>query len=178
MTTLPGPVLLGPAGFGPSHGHLYIYSAPRAVLQHIQWSIADVLKNPISLSWEPQPISPATFRSEIAWHGLVGTGSQLASALKGWHYLTFEIHEAANNGSDGSLYMFTPKLGIFRGNVGPHGDLMVNENQLRRALIKNGRDSDVIEEIESLLGSKWDEELEPFRQVRASSGLAPAKISG
>lgn len=172
MTTL-----LGPVGFGPSHGHLYIYSAPRAVLQHIQWSIAEVLKCPISINWEPQPLAPATFRSEISWQGVIGTGAQLTSTLKGWHYLTFELHEAAVNGSDGSIYMFTPELGLFHGTVGPHGDLMINENQVRRVLAINGRDSDALIEIERLLGVKWDEHLEAFRHARDDFGFTPAKVS-
>ncbi|MEY3704906.1 MAG: hypothetical protein RLY29_278 [Actinomycetota bacterium] len=177
MTALPGPVLIGPVGFGPSHGHLYIYSAPRAVLQHIQWSVAEVLKTPVTLNWQQQPIAPSTFRCEISWQGIVGTGAQLTSTLKGWHYLTFELHEAAANGSDGSIFMFTPDLGLFHGTVGPHGDLMINENQIRKALGINGRDSAVIEEIERLLGTKWDEHLEPFRQARDGFGLATAKVS-
>ena len=73
--------------------------------------------------------------------------------------------------------MFTPDLGLFHGTVGPHGDLMINENQIRKALGINGRDSAVIEEIERLLGTKWDEHLEPFRQARDGFGLATAKVS-
>jgi hypothetical protein len=54
---------------------------------------------------------------------------------------------------------------------------MINENQIRKALGINGRDSAVIEEIERLLGTKWDEHLEPFRQARDGFGLATAKVS-
>jgi hypothetical protein len=159
------PSALEPLGIGISHGRISIYSAPKVVLSHIQWSISDELGSPHNLRWDPQPLVPTTWRTHLSWNGLLGTGAKLASALRGWHYLNFEIYEAAGNGSDGSLYMHTPDLGLFRANIGPHGDIMINENQLQNVLNINLKDRDICEEIETLLGKPWNEELEPFRRI-------------
>jgi hypothetical protein len=69
------------------------------------------------------------------------------------------------NGSDGSVYLFTPELGLHRSNVGPHGDIMINEHQLNSVLAYSIKDSDVVSEIEKMLGKQWNESLEPFRRV-------------
>ena len=158
---------LEPIGIGVSHGHIAIYSAPKAVLTHIQWSINEVLRKPHELSWQIQPLKVGTWRAQLSWNGLLGTGAQLASALRGWHYLKFEIYEAASNGSDGSLYMFTTELGLFRSNIGPHGDIMINEHQLQKVINGNIKESDVCEEIENLLGKPWNDDLEPFRRIES-----------
>lgn len=160
-----GPQPLEPRGIGVTHGHIAIYSAPKAVLAHVQWSINEVLGKPHELTWQIQPLTVGTWRTQLSWNGLLGSGAKLASALRGWHYLKFEIYEAAMNGSDGSLYMFTTELGLFRSNVGPHGDIMINEHQLQSALMTNLKDRDICEEIERLLGKPWNDQLEPFRRI-------------
>jgi hypothetical protein len=69
------------------------------------------------------------------------------------------------NGSDGSLYMFTPELGLFRSNIGPHGDIMINEHQLNYVLSNYIKESEVVVEIEKILGKQWNESLEPYRKI-------------
>ena len=170
-------VLIGPSGFGPSSGSLIIHSAPKAVLSHVQWSIAEVIGSPISIHWEKQHLAPACFRTELNWRGVVGTGSKLVSTLRGWHYLIFELHESAGNGSDGSLYMFAPELGLFHGTVGPHGDLMINENQIKRVLKENSKPIEMYDAIERLLGKEWDEFLEPFREKAFNEDGLDARLS-
>jgi hypothetical protein len=157
--------LLHPIGIGPTHGRIHIYSAPKPVLSHINWSLNEVLGAPIELKWSPQPLAVGTWRVAIAWHGSFGAGARIASALRGWHYLRFEVYESALNGSDGSLFMFTPELGLYRANVGPHGDIMMSEYQVTNAISANLKESDVISQLERLLGKPWDQSLEPFRQI-------------
>ena len=164
MSSLHQPPALSPVGIGHSHGSLTIYSAPKSVLTHIQWSINEVLGRPHELQWNSQPLSPGCYRTQLSWNGALGTGAKLASNLRGWHYLKFEVYEAAMNGSDGSLYMFTPELGLFRSNIGPHGDIMINEHQLNSALSHSIKDSEVVVEIEKMLGKQWNESLEPYRR--------------
>lgn len=164
-------------GFGPTHGYLYIHAAPRAVLKNIEWGLAEVLQTRLSIKWDPQPLASGSFRCELSWSGVQGCGSTLVSNLKGWHYLTFELFESPNNGSDGSLYMFTPELGLFRGTVGAHGDLMINENQIQKILDENLRTVTVLDEIENLLGKKWDEALNPFRHVAMGEEEFSARLS-
>lgn len=159
------PHALEPLGIGTSHGRLSIYSAPRAVLTHVQWSINEVLGRPHELKWEPQPLASGTWRTHVSWNGSLGAGMKLASALRGWHYLHFEIYEAAMNGSDGSLFMCTSELGLYRANIGAHGDIMINEHQLHSVLLTKVKEHEVCEEIEKLLGKPWNDALEPFRRV-------------
>lgn len=170
-------VLIRPIGFGPTHGSLTIHSAPKAVLNHLQWGISDALATSVNLKWEPQVLSPSTFRTELSWSGIIGTGSKLVSMLKGWHYLVFELHEAAGNGSDGALYMFAPELGLFSGAVGPHGDLVLNENQIRRALVENPRPAEFMDNLERLLGRDWDDRLDPFRRIAIGEDGYAARLS-
>ena len=160
-----GPEPLEPRGIGVTHGHIAIYSAPKAVLAHVQWSINEVLGKPHELTWQIQPLMVGTWRTQFSWNGLLGSGAKLASALRGWHYLKFEIYEAAMKGSDGSLYMFTTELGLFRSNVGPHGDIMINEHQLNMALSSSLKESEIVGSIEKILGKPWNESLEPFRKI-------------
>jgi hypothetical protein len=61
--------------------------------------------------------------------------------------------------------MFTPELGLYRANVGPHGDIMMSEYQVTNAISANLKESDVISQLERLLGKPWDQSLEPFRQI-------------
>ena len=176
--SLNGPSALEPIGIGTSHGRISIYSAPKVVLSHIQWSLSDVIGTPQHLRWDPQPLIPASWRTHLSWNGSLGAGAKIASALRGWHYLKFEVYEAASHGSDGSLYMFTSELGMFRGNVGPHGDIMINEHQLHNVLNSNLRVHDICEEIEKLIGKPWNEVLEPFRRIEIDGcEEATAKIS-
>jgi Protein of unknown function (DUF3145) len=163
-------------GFGPAHGYLYLHVSPRAVAKHLEWNIAEILGNPVKLNWQPQTLRPGALKAELSWSSLVGCGSKLASSLKGWHYLTFEVYESAGATGEGSLYMFTPELGLFRGTIGTTGDLLINENQLQSILRENLRTTDLAEEIEKLMGKKWDIALEPFRFARENLELFTDKI--
>ncbi len=171
MKTLPS------VGFGPTHGYLYIHAAPRAVLRNLEWGMAEVLQMPISLKWESQPLLSGSYRSEVSWNGLQGTGSSLVSTLKGWHYITFELFESSSQGSDGSLYMFSPELGLFRGTVSPTGDLVINENQIQKILSGNLKPMHALEEIENLLGKKWDDALDPYRHLAMGGEDVDARLS-
>ena len=171
MKTLPS------VGFGPAHGYLYIHAAPKSVLKNLEWGLAEALQSPLSLKWEAQPLASGSFRCEITWSGIQETASRLVSNLKGWHYITFELFESPVNGSDGSLYMFTPDLGLFRGTVGAHGDLMINENQIQKILDENLRAVTVLDALENLMGKKWDEALDPFRHVAMGGEELTARIS-
>ena len=74
-----------------TRGVLYVHSAPRALCPHVEWAVAGVLGVRVSLDWIRQPASPGTWRAEFSWQGEPGTASKLASALRGWHLLRFEV---------------------------------------------------------------------------------------
>jgi hypothetical protein len=93
-----------------------------------------------------------------------GTAAKLASALRGWQKLRFEVTEEPSNGVEGERYSFTPELGVFHATTGVHGDIMVPEERLKAAMLKAAAgEADLTEEVERLLGRPWDDELEPFR---------------
>jgi len=97
----------------------------------------------------------------------------ITSALAGWNRLRFEVTEEASPGCDGVRYSYTPNLGIFSAVTSANGDVLVPENRLRAALTIAAAGTAVLDtELERLLGTAWDNELEPFR--RASDG-APVR---
>jgi hypothetical protein len=164
-------------GYGQAHGYLYIHSAPRVMAKNIEWTLDDSLGQLCNLTWSQQPLNPGGLRCELTWSGQVGTGSRLASALRGWHYVIFELHEVATQGGEGVMYMHTPDLGLFHSAVGPHGDLLINENQIKRVLQENLSTLKIVEELENFVGKPWDNALEPFRIGRENSLSATDKLS-
>ena len=150
----------------PTHGTLTIYAAPKAVLPHIEWALNSIIlpfeKSAITYNWRSQPCSSGTFQLSLHWNGNESTASHIASALKGWHYIIFEILEISSYES--SLYMHTPELGIFRGAIGAHGEIMVNESQISRVIEKNIGELQLREEIDRLIGRPWDRVLERYRR--------------
>ena len=145
-------------------GVLFVHAAPSALCPHVEWAAGGVLGVPVDLSWTPQPARSGAYRSELSWTGPVGTAAKLASALRGWERLLFEVTEDPTSTSEGARYSCTPELGLYHAVTGLHGDIMIPEDRLKAALVKAsvGRRSLAVE-IESLLGREWDEALEPFR---------------
>ncbi|MDT0451663.1 MULTISPECIES: DUF3145 domain-containing protein [Streptomyces] len=149
-----------------TRGVLYVHSAPRALCPHVEWAVGGVLGARVTLDWIRQPASPGTWRSELSWQGQVGTASKLASALRGWHLLRFEVTAEPCATAEGERYSSTPDLGIFHAVTGIHGDILIPEDRLRAALSRADRgETDLRAEVEKLLGKPWDDELEPFRHA-------------
>jgi hypothetical protein len=112
-------------------------------------------------------------RAELSWEGRAGSAAAIASALRSWTMLRYEITEDATPGCDGVRYSCTPSLGVFTAVIGANGDILVSENRLRAAMAgATGGKAALEEELERLLGRPWDDELEPFR--RAGDG-APVR---
>jgi hypothetical protein len=106
---------------------------------------------------------PGTFRTQLEFRGAQGAAAEIASSLRSWHYLNFEVIEGTETG--GELFRFTPELGIHRAVVDQSGAVLVNENQLS-AILANTFDEDSIrEEIAAMLGKSWEQELDRFRSV-------------
>jgi hypothetical protein len=97
----------------------------------------------------------------------------ITSALAGWNRLRFEVTEEASPGCDAVRYCYTPNLGLFSATTGANGDILIPENKLRAALALGANGTAILEkEVERLLGTAWDNELETFR--RAGDG-APVR---
>ena len=157
-----------------AHGVLYVHSAPPALCPHIEWAVAGIAGAPVDMPWVGQPAAPGSLRAELTWQAHPGTAGAIASALAGWNRLRFEVTEDGSPGCDGVRYCYTPDLGIFTAVTGANGDIMVPEDRLRAVMKLAARNHAVSVEdaLGRLLGTAWDNELEPFR--RAADG-APVR---
>jgi hypothetical protein len=125
-----------------------------------------VLGNAINLEWTPQPAQAGSYRAEYSWLGDAGTAAAIASALRGWNHLRFEITEEPTPATEGARYSYTPDLGIFHAVTGVHGDIMIPEDRLKAAVVKAALGEASLEiEIARLLGKPWDDQLETFRHA-------------
>ncbi len=154
-----------------TRGVLFVHSVPPALCPHVEWAAGAALGREVRLDWTEQPAAPGMLRAELSWSGEVGTGARLASALRGWEHLRYEVTEEAVTGSDGSRWAHTPELGIFHYQMDSAGNVVVPEDRIRSAM-DNSRHADLLDALDLALGRAWDEELEPFRY--AGSG-APVR---
>ncbi len=147
-----------------TQGVVYVHSAPSALCPHVEWALSGVLGQRVLLDWTPQPAAPGTFRTELSWRGAAGTASSVASALRGWVHLRFEVTEEPSSGHEGARFSSTAELGIFHAVTGIHGDIVIPEDRLRATVQRVAAEGgDLAEEIDRLLGKPWDDELESFR---------------
>ncbi|HEU0192399.1 MAG TPA: DUF3145 domain-containing protein [Mycobacterium sp.] len=145
-------------------GVVYIHASPAAVCPHVEWALTSTLGTraaPAKLNWTPQPAMPAQLRAVINWVGPVGTGARLANALRSWSVLRFEVTEDPSAGVDGQRFSHTPQLGLWHGAMSANGDVVVGEMRLR-TMMAAGADA-LAAELDSVLGTAWDEALEPYR---------------
>ena len=152
-----------------TRGVVFVHSAPRALCPHIEWAVGTVLDQRVSLDWTLQPAVAGMVRAEHSWIGPVGTGARLASALRGWTHLRYEVTEEASRGVDGSRWSHTPELGIFHAATDVHGNIVVPEDRVRAALAHAGDAERMKQELDLALGQSWDDELEPFRFAGAGA---------
>lgn len=147
-----------------TRGVVFIHSTPTALCPHIAWALESALGQPVSLDWIPQPAGPRLVRTELSWAGAVGAGARLASALRGWDNVRYEVTEEPSAGVDGSRWSATPALGIHHTWTNAVGDAVLHEDRLRAVLTTHRADPVALQEaVDALLGGPWDRELEPFR---------------
>jgi hypothetical protein len=144
-------------------GFLTIHSAPSALRHHIDWAIQTVLGNWIKLSWNTQPLMPGTFRTQLEFRASQGAAAEIASSLRSWHYLNFEVIEGTELG--GELFRFTPELGIHRAVVDQTGAVQINENQLTAILAQSFDEESIRQGIADMVGNSWELELDRFRSA-------------
>lgn len=154
-----------------TRGVIFVHSAPRALCTHIEWAAGTVLDARASLEWTAQPAAPGMFRAEYSWVGPIGTGARLASALRGWTHLRYEITEDPAPGHDGGRWSHTPELGIFHAHTDAHGNVVVPEDRIRAAMEHAGDPSELRRRLDLALGQAWDDELEPFRYAGAGAPI-------
>ena len=149
-----------------TRGVVFIHSTPAALCPHISWALESVLGQRVSLEWTAQPLGRKLVRAEFSWLGPAGTGARLASALRGWDDVRYEVTEEPSTGCDGSRWQHPPTLGIHHTWISAVGDAVINEDRLRDVLADaEGDAAAVLAAIDDLLGAAWDQELEPFRHA-------------
>ena len=73
----------------------------------------------------------------------------------------FEVTEDPSDLVDGERFSHTPELGMWRGQTGASGDVMISENRLRHLMA--GGPAAFHSAVDAELGTAWDEALEPLR---------------
>lgn len=149
-----------------TRGVLYVHSSRSALCPHIEWAVGGVLGFAVNFEWTPQGAQAGAYRAEYSWSADVGTAATIASALRGWNHLRFEVTEEPTTATEGARFSFTPDLGVFHAVTGLHGDIMIPEDRLKAAVVKAALgDTTLLVEIDKLLGKPWDDELETFRHA-------------
>lgn len=147
-----------------ARGTLLVHACTRAMTSPLEWVLADITGNPVSLSWTAQPIAPSMVRAEFEWQGTVGMAAKMASALKALPHLRFEITEQTPVAGFDQRFSCTPTLGIFRADIDVNGDIVINEQRLRHAMeLAELEGVTLTTALDAMLGTAWDAELEPFR---------------
>jgi hypothetical protein len=164
MSTVISPAHRAGSGDAQTRGVVFVHACSRALSPHVEWALAQVLQREVSLDWTGQPVLPGSVRAEYSWQSSTGTAARIVTALRGFTGLRFEVTEEPTPHQEGERYSVTPDLGTFRGTIGPHGDVQVSEHRIRWAMEQSAmQDRTLAEILDDLMGTAWDEELEPFR---------------
>ncbi len=147
-----------------TRGVVFVHCCPSALAPHVEWALAGELGRPVRLQWAGQPVAPSHLRAEVAWTGPVGTAAMLAKALRPWPMLVFEITEEGTAVSDGERLAYVPGRGFHRTAISASGDVVVGEERLRGLLARARTADDFRHGLTELVGSAWDDELEPYRR--------------
>jgi hypothetical protein len=77
--------------------------------------------------------------------------------------IRYEVTEDPSAGVDGERIVYVPGRGLHRSTMSANGDLMVSEDRLRTLLAAASSGENLTFGLEKLLGTAWDDELEPYR---------------
>lgn len=108
---------------------------------------------------------PGTFQTQVEFRDRQGAAAKLASSLRSWHYLNFEVIENGDNG--GELFRFTPELGIHRCVVDLEGSVLLTENQVQQILATSFDEDAIRQNLGQTMGQPWDLQLDRFRGASA-----------
>ena len=145
-------------------GMLSVLACPPPLCPHLEFALSSVLSIPVSLTWSRQPSQPGFLYAALEWRCSPGTAGQLASRIRRLGRICFEAVEGPSPGCDAERYTYTPELGLHRASIAANGDVMVGEAALR-ALLERGEARDTLTRgLHRLLGTAWDDALEPLRR--------------
>jgi len=146
-------------------GALTVHSAFRAVTNHIEWAVNGVVGEPQRFRWREYEGLPGLVKATVHWDAEPGSAVRIASQLRGWTDLRFEITEDATAVHPGTITMHTPRLGLFTAEMNHAGLVAVSADRLEALLSSHADDlAGLTRAIQHALGTPWDEELEPYRR--------------
>ena len=119
---------------GYARGVVYIHSAPRALCPHLEWAVGRAIGRAVNFEWSDQPVQQGTRRAEFYWDAPAGTGAALATAIRGWEHLRFEVTEDPTSASLGGRWMHTPDLGVHHSDIDASGSITVSEERARHGV--------------------------------------------
>jgi len=153
-------------------GELKIHSCPNYLCQHIEWALSEQFKSKVSLCWNQQKIIPSTMCTQFKWDGPIGLSSRIVSALSKWPKIRLEAFQERYEDLPAERYALSPNLGIYRAEINSIGETIVTESKLKAALERSRIENEPFEvELAFLLGTPWDEDLEPFRQSYVNQNI-------
>jgi len=156
----------------PVQGLILVHAANPAIFRQIGWTISRVLGYEVLLDWTAQPAKANSGRTELIWSGSQHHGAHLTSALAGWTDIVFEVTQDAFEGQTGSRWMYTPELGIRHRSIDELGNVVIGEVEMRSALERAGSNAlELHREMQNLLATPWDSELEPLRAAGADARI-------
>jgi len=132
-------------------GLLTIHSAPSALRRHIDWAIQNIVGADAQVNWQPQSLMVGTFKTKCQWRGCGGSAAEIASTLRSWHYLNFEVLEVTDLS----------------------GAVLLNEFAINNVMQQAFDEDSIRQGLLQAMGTAWDVELERFR----SAGMGePARL--
>lgn len=145
-------------------GTLVVLACPPALCPHLEFGVSAVLQTPVSLTWTAQPDCPGSLYAALEWRAVPGTAGRLAARLRSLGRVAFEVVEGPSPGCDAERYAHTPDLGLHRAAISANGDVVIGEAALRALLERADGPGALAQGLERLLGSAWDDALEPLRR--------------
>ena len=158
-----------------SSGVLFLHAIPRAFAGELEAVFGRLHIKRKPHQWDVQPLVVGSVKTEIQWSGTTAVVDELVAELAALPSIRFELTSNQTKQQLGQRWSFTPSLGLFAAAVDEVGNLLVNENQVRNALY--GTENNLLKlqsTLRKLLGTAWDDELEPFREQKyqpSSTGL-------
>lgn len=153
-------------------GVLVVHCAPRALCSHVEWTVNAVVGQPQNFQWKDQPLVPEFARVQVYWEAPVGTAARLASELRGWVDLRFEVTEDPTRFGLGLRIAHTPALGLNTVTLDALGNVLVTEHQVEAILQAASGDVTAVREgFDSALGNAWERELEPYRAAQYDQSI-------
>jgi hypothetical protein len=174
-------VEIAPAMARSTSGQLAVLACPPPLCPHVEFAVAAVLGVPVSLEWAPQPARPRSVCATVEWRGAAGTAGRLASRLQGISGVFFEVVEGATPGCDPERYCGTPELGLHRAPLAANGDVVVPEGRILALLGETAGAAGALAlpaALRALLGTAWDEVLEPLRSGGSGGPVTHLRRTG